>query len=41
LGQLFKITFELKKNLWQKLKLEKIHNLNRATTNKEVVSSIP
>jgi hypothetical protein len=40
LGQLFKITLELKKNLWQKLKLEKTHNLNKATTNKQVVSSI-
>jgi hypothetical protein len=41
LGQLFKITLELKKYLWQKLKLEKTHNLNKETTNKQVVFSIP
>jgi hypothetical protein len=32
LGQLFKITLELKRYLWQKLKLEKTQNLSRATT---------
>jgi hypothetical protein len=36
LGQLFKITLELKKYLWQKLKLEKIHNLSTATAKKQV-----
>jgi fumarate reductase subunit C len=40
LGQLFKITLELKKYFWQKLKLEKTYNLNKATTNKQVVFSI-
>jgi hypothetical protein len=36
LGQLLKIAPKLKKYLWQKLKLEKIQNLNRAITNKQV-----
>jgi hypothetical protein len=36
LGQLLKIALKLQKYLWQKLKLEKIQNLNRATTNKQV-----
>ncbi len=39
--QLFKIVIELKKNLWQKLKLEKTQNLNRATTSKQVGFLIP
>jgi hypothetical protein len=41
LGQLLKITLELNKYLWQELKLEKIQNLSRATTNKQVGSSVP
>jgi len=41
LGQLLKITFELNKYLWQKLKLEKTQNVSKATTNKHVSSSIP
>ncbi len=40
LGQLFKIILELKKYLWQKLKLNKTQNLSRTTTNKQVVFSI-
>jgi hypothetical protein len=39
LGQFLKITLELNKYLW--LKLEKIQNLSRATTNKQVGSSVP
>ncbi len=27
--------------MWQKLKLDKTHNVSKATTNKQVVSSIP
>jgi hypothetical protein len=38
LGQLLKITLKLKKYLWQKLKLEKIHNVNKTTTDKQVGS---
>ncbi len=34
LGHLLKITPELKKYLWEKLKLEKIQNVNRATIDK-------
>jgi hypothetical protein len=41
LEQLFKITLELKKYLWQKLKLDKVQNLGRATTNKQVGSLVP
>jgi hypothetical protein len=41
LGQLLKITLELNKYLWQELKLKKIQNLSRATTNKQVGSSVP
>jgi hypothetical protein len=41
LGQFLKITLELNKYLWQELKLEKIQNLSRATTNKQVGSSVP
>jgi hypothetical protein len=38
---LLKITFELKKYLLQKLKLEKIWNVGKATIDKQVGSSIP
>jgi hypothetical protein len=38
---LLKIALELKNYLWQKLKLEKTQNLSRATTKKQVGSSIP
>ncbi len=41
LGQLFKITLELQRYLWQKLKLKKTQNLSRATTQKQVSSLIP
>jgi hypothetical protein len=34
LGQLLKIGFELKRSPWQKLKPEKIQNVNKATINK-------
>jgi hypothetical protein len=37
LGQLLKIAFELKKYLWQKLKLNKTHNLSKATTINKLV----
>jgi len=40
LGQLFKIAPKLKKYMWQKLKLEKTRNVSKATTNKQVGSSI-
>jgi len=40
LGQLFKIAPKLKKYMWQKLKLEKTKNVSRATTKKQVGSSI-
>jgi hypothetical protein len=32
LGQLFKIAVELKRYIWQKLKLNKTHNVNKTTT---------
>jgi hypothetical protein len=38
---LLKIVFELKRCLWQKLKLKKTHNLSRATIEKQVGSSVP
>ncbi len=41
LGQLFKIAPKLKRYLWQKLKLEKIQNVNKATTDKQVCSLVP
>jgi hypothetical protein len=41
LRQLLKITFELKRYLSQKLKLEKTQNVSKATTNKHVDSSVP
>ncbi len=41
LGQLFKIALEVKRYMWQKLKQEKIQNVNRATTNKQVGFLIP
>jgi hypothetical protein len=41
LGPLFKIAHELKIYLWQKLKLEKNHNLNKATINKQVGFLVP
>ncbi len=40
LGQLFKIAPKLKRYLWQKLKLEKTQNVSRATTEKQVGSSL-
>jgi hypothetical protein len=41
LGQLLKITLELKKYLWQKLKPKKTQNLSRTTTNKQINSLVP
>ncbi len=41
LGQLFKIAVELKRYIWQKLKLNKTHNVNKTTTQEQVGSSIP
>jgi hypothetical protein len=41
LGQLLKITPELKRFNWKKLKLGKTKNLNKATTTKQVGSSVP
>ncbi len=41
LGQFFKIAFELKKYLWQKLKPKKAQNLSRTTTDKQVGSLVP
>jgi hypothetical protein len=41
LGHFLKIALELKRYLWQKLKPEKTQNLNIATTDKQVSSSIP
>jgi hypothetical protein len=38
---LFKIAPKSKRYLWHKLKLNKIHNLSRTTTKKQVVYSIP
>ncbi len=40
LGQLLKIAPELKRYLWQKLKLEKTQNVSRTTTNKQVGFSV-
>ncbi len=40
LGQLLVIAPDLKRYLWQKLKLEKIQNSSKATTDKQVGSSI-
>ncbi len=40
LGQLFKITHELKKYIWQKLKLEKTQSVSKITTKKQVVFSV-
>jgi hypothetical protein len=40
LGQLFKITLNLKRYLWQKLKLENFQNVSKATIEKQVGSSI-
>ncbi len=37
---MFKVAFELKRYFWQKLKLKKTQNMSRATTNKQVSSSI-
>ncbi len=36
LGQLLKIALELKRYIWQKLKLNKIQNVSKTTTKKEV-----
>ncbi len=41
LGQLLKITPELKRYFYQKLKLKKTQNLGRATTKKQVGSLVP
>ncbi len=41
LGQLFKIALKFKRYLWQKLKLEKTQNLNKATTQKQVNYLVP
>jgi hypothetical protein len=41
LGQLLKITLKLKKYFWQKVKLKKTHNVNKATAKKQVGFSIP
>ncbi len=41
LGQLLKITPELKKYLWQKLTPQKTKNVNRTTTQNQVGSSVP
>ncbi len=38
LGQLFKIALELKRYMWQKLKVKKTQNLNRSTIEKQVGS---
>ncbi len=35
LGRLFKIASQLKRYLWQKLKLEKTHNVNTITIDKQ------
>jgi hypothetical protein len=40
LGHLLKITLELKTYLWQKLKPKKTKNVSRATTYKQVGSSV-
>jgi hypothetical protein len=36
LGQLLKIVFELKRYIWQKLKLEKTQNLSNVTKEKQI-----
>ncbi len=41
LGKLLKISFKIKKYLWQKLKLNKTQNLRKTTTKKQVSSSTP
>ncbi len=41
LGQLLKIVHELKRYLWQKLKLEKIQNVSKKTIEKQVGSLVP
>jgi hypothetical protein len=41
LGQLLKINLELKRYFWHKLKLEKIQNVNKTTTDKQVGSLVP
>jgi hypothetical protein len=41
LRQLLKINLELKRYLWQKLKLEKTHNVSKTTIKKQVGSSVP
>jgi hypothetical protein len=41
LGQLLKIAHELKRYLWQKLKLKKTQNVNKITLKKQVGSLIP
>jgi hypothetical protein len=41
LGQLFKITLELKRYLWQKLKLLKTQNVSKTTIEKQVGSLMP
>ncbi len=38
---MLKIAHELKRYLWQKLKLKKTWNVNKATTNKQVGSLVP
>jgi hypothetical protein len=38
---LFKIAFELKRYLWQKLKPKKIQNVSKTTTNKQVGFLVP
>jgi hypothetical protein len=41
LGQLPKIALELKRYIWQKLKLKKTQNWNKVTTKKQVCSLVP
>jgi hypothetical protein len=41
LGQLLKIAFKLKIYLWQKLKVEKTQNVNKATIDKQVGYLVP
>jgi hypothetical protein len=38
---LLKITHELKRYLWKKLKLEKTQNVSKVTTDKQVGSLVP
>jgi hypothetical protein len=40
LGQLFKITPELKRCFWHKLKPEKTYNLSKSTIDKQVSSLV-